>query len=224
MLLAQLAYGEETDAHYPEPLAFDMVRGLGARAGEVEMNTLASTEWNGLQWTSRWGPELEVAAIDGLAFEIELPHVGERLDSVKAAAQLTLPKWFQPIGHGLLAIYDRELAVASHTADLLYLLGWRSDQWSGIAMFGARGEFAPSREPEWSSLLNVSVFADVGSTTTAGVETNLRAGKRGVDKLMVLPQLQQAFGEHLSLQAGAGVVWRNGSAASPMGSLRVIVQ
>jgi len=48
--------------HIPEPLMFDLVRGLGARQGELEVNSLADFPLN--YTTTRgidWAPEVEYA-------------------------------------------------------------------------------------------------------------------------------------------------------------------
>lgn len=185
------------------------------------MNTLGTTERREEGWVQHWGPEVELAPIDGLAFEVELPHVNRELEALKVAGQLTLPALGRHLEHGVQAIYAQNLTGQSST-DLLYLFGWRDGEWSGITMLGERGQFAPREE--WLSLVNASVFLDAGAHTTVGVEDDLRVGAAGIDELLVLPQVHQAFGEHLAVQAGLGVVWRHAAAAAAVGSLRLIVQ
>src|SRR5688572_24541264 len=65
----------------PEPLAFDLVRGLGAARGELEVNTLGvvSLRRPGIHWA----PEVEYAFLDGHAFELELPFANQRFGGVK---------------------------------------------------------------------------------------------------------------------------------------------
>ena len=68
-------FGAEQHAvRIPEPMVFDLVRGLGARRGELEVNTLVLLPMN--DWDDRhvdWAPEIEYALLDGVALEFELP-------------------------------------------------------------------------------------------------------------------------------------------------------
>ncbi|MBT8181470.1 MAG: hypothetical protein KJO53_07770, partial [Eudoraea sp.] len=72
-LAAQEQLPEETH-DIPEPMIFDLVRELGARQGELEINVLAEFPLNNN--TSRhieWAPEIEYAIWDNFAVEFELP-------------------------------------------------------------------------------------------------------------------------------------------------------
>ena len=58
----------------PEPLMFDLVRGLGAKKGELEINALADFPLNNTSSRNvEWAPEVEYAVFDNLAVELELP-------------------------------------------------------------------------------------------------------------------------------------------------------
>src|SRR5690606_33047962 len=70
--------------HIPEPLAFDLVRGLGARKGELEVNVLLEVPVGGVP---HWAPEVEWALADGAALELELPIRGTELEAIKFASQ-----------------------------------------------------------------------------------------------------------------------------------------
>ena len=52
----------------PEPLMFDLVRGLGAKQGELEINALADFPVNHISHREvEWAPEIEYALFDGFA-------------------------------------------------------------------------------------------------------------------------------------------------------------
>lgn len=83
----------------PEPLMTDWVRALGARAGEFEVNALATIDGHG-DW--ELAPELEWVPVNGVGLEGELVvnHVG--LAAVKLAAQFTLvADAARGLGHGV---------------------------------------------------------------------------------------------------------------------------
>jgi hypothetical protein len=58
----------------PEPLNFDLVRGLGARQGELEINSLADFPLNNTSNRGvEWAPEIEYALFNNFAIELEFP-------------------------------------------------------------------------------------------------------------------------------------------------------
>ena len=72
----------------PEPMIFDLVRDLGARQGELEVNSLFIVPTDGADPTeAEIAPEIEYAVFDDFAVELELPFVEGELDSVKTALQ-----------------------------------------------------------------------------------------------------------------------------------------
>ncbi len=73
----------------PEPMVFDLVRGLGARAGELEANTLFMSPLRRGHAELAWAPEVAWAPIDDLALELELPVANMELEAVKLALQQT---------------------------------------------------------------------------------------------------------------------------------------
>ena len=91
---AQIQDGRLTEdhaLHIPEPMVFDLVRGLGAGKGEFEANVLAEFPLD--RTASReieWAPEVEYAFADGLALEFELPFEDGELEGYKGAFQWTI--------------------------------------------------------------------------------------------------------------------------------------
>ena len=75
----------------PEPLLFDLVRGLGAAQGELEINALADIPLNNTdQRGVEWAPEIEYALFDGFAIELEFPMTDGDLEAYKMAVQWTM--------------------------------------------------------------------------------------------------------------------------------------
>jgi len=74
----------------PEPLMFDLVRGLGADKGELEINSLADFPLNKVsERFIEWAPEIEYALFDGFAVEFEMPFENGDLEALKFAIQYT---------------------------------------------------------------------------------------------------------------------------------------
>lgn len=215
------------EVHLPEPMFFDLVLGLDAHAGDVEMNSLASVERQpGTPW--HWGPELEAAVFDGVAFEIELPHVQDRLDALKAAAQVVLPGSRDPYFHAFQTIYERAARFTEHSASLLYVFAVgdnapEASRWSLLGLWGGETVFTEERMLGWHTLINTTVFYRVLPTTVVGVETNLELKATSVERLRILPQLQHEFGQHFALQLGIGMV-KQRVATDATAALRVIVR
>lgn len=73
----------------PEPMVFDLVRPLGAKKKEVEINSLAARPLRRGGAAVDWAPEIEFTFMDGYALEFELPIENFTLQSYKLAAQGT---------------------------------------------------------------------------------------------------------------------------------------
>jgi|688.fasta_scaffold151460_4 hypothetical protein len=91
---AEELYDGDDSPRIPEPMVFDLVRPLGAKRGEAEVNTLAVIPLNRNMGRVEWAPEVEFAIADGLAFEFELPFEEWSLKSYKTAGQITFGKAF----------------------------------------------------------------------------------------------------------------------------------
>lgn len=188
----------------PEPMVFDLVRPLHARAGEAEMNVLALVNSDRVDWA----PEVEIALDHGFAIEFELPMEDNRLESYKLALQQTIGTAFDDqLIHGLHGIleYERETHVWRPT--LVHVTGVRIDEtWSTLTMIGGRTRIGgnPGRA-RTDFLLNASLFADLSEALVFGIESNLAVplGDNRVE-LLLMPQFHVELGENLQLQAGYG--------------------
>lgn len=205
----------------PEPMIFDMVRPLGARAGELEINALAQSRLSGPDKHVEWAPEIELAVADSFAVELELPFEDTRVTDYKLGLQYTFGMFADGRGvHGLqyLGLYNRENA--RWESSMLYLVGFRFDKhWSMMTMVGL-GDLSSGEDEEGRLLLNHSTFYDLSHASRIGLEINYKSGH---DKhVLIMPQLHQRLGRDLSLQAGLGAVHKTGSRWRPQSGVRII--
>jgi hypothetical protein len=207
--------------HIPEPLNFDLVRGLGARKGELEVNMLLHVPVGGMP---HWAPEVEWAFADGAAIELELPFRGDELESIKVASQLTLPtRGRRPqFIQGAQSIMEAPLHGGPLELTALYLAGYRFNRILSVGwMVGARGYVRPDNPV--SFLHNLSVFADADERVAVGLETNLAVNGESVE-VLALPQLHLQLGRRFRIQVGAGVSWASGNNGTVVFVMRPILE
>ena len=201
-------FGSEDDSPLiPEPMIFDMVRGLGAEKGEFEANVLAEIPVD--EYSDRavhWAPEIEFAVRDGLALEFELPFEDDDIEAYKFAVQYTFGTAFnRKFIHGTQFIAEHLDGIEITELTFLYIPGIRLDEtWSVLAMLGFRTEVGGDSRDETEALFNFSLFADLGPELTVGVESNYAAGLNDESTLLVMPQIHYEFTDHWMIQAGIG--------------------
>ena len=191
--------------HIPEPMLFDLVRPLGAKKGELEVNALVQ---HGEHGELEWAPEIEYAFADGYAIELELPYHNSHLGEYKLALQGTLGTLNNDtMVHGWQVIGRRERESGAYSADALYLAGLALDNsWSFFTMTGLRrSEFNSHRQT--LGLFNTSVFYDWSQRLTLGVEINNEIGPGFDWRTRLVPQLHYDLGENTTLQTGIGPSW-----------------
>jgi hypothetical protein len=191
-------------------MVFDLVRGLGAQKGELEVNVLAVAPLKGSDPREvEWAPEVEGALFDGFALELELPFEGSELEAVKLAAQGTFGTAFENrFIHGTQVIAERFRHGGEWELTFLYVPGIRFDRvWSALFMLGFRTTVgSEDDETHTDALLNFSLFADVGLHTSLGLETNYASELGGEDaSLLLMPQVHHEITDHFMVQAGIGV-------------------
>jgi hypothetical protein len=208
--IAQADFIEGSAAHshsslrIPEPLLFDLVRPLGAKKGELEINTLAQQARG--SGTLEWAPEIEYAIADNLAIELELPAENGRLTDYKVALQGTFSQpQFQQMVHGWQVIALKNKSENYYSADILYINGYRlSEKVSTLNMLGIRRtEFGGNGEVV--KLMNNNLFYDYSSRITYGIEINNEIHPGGDWRYSVVPQIHVDLSRHVTLQAGAGI-------------------
>jgi hypothetical protein len=197
----------EPSVHVPEPMVFDLVRGLGAHRGEFEVNVLSQFPINRRNArTIDWAPEVEYAIIDGLGLELELPFKDDHLEAIKLAAQMTFSSLFRrPFLHGVQVIGEYLRTEEAVEVAALYVPAFRfHEHLSGLAMIGVRTEFGGEAERPETFLLNGTLFLEESRESAAAVELNF-AATRDTHTLLVMPQIMHEITENWTIQAGAGV-------------------
>jgi hypothetical protein len=235
--------GEELGPRIAEPMVFDLIRPLGAKRGEGEINVLGlmplrhqsrrsndvadpvglvrrSPDRGGLEWA----PEIEYAVCDGVGLEFEIPFESAHLEAYKVAGQVTFGTGLNhKFIHGAQAIvqYDRDPSL--WTTTLLYLTGFRfTETWSVFGMFGSRAEISGAVANKAVELLsNVSLFADVTDRIVAGIETNLGQVLGDNTEFLVMPQLHYEIDRYWMIQAGVGARFTTG-VTLPEAGFRII--
>jgi hypothetical protein len=224
----------------PEPMVFDLVRGLHARAGEWEVNALAIAPIGRGPLEVHWAPEVEVAVADGLAFEVELPMRNEHIEALKLAAQGTFGTLVPGrLVHGAQFIFERVITETNGTElTPLYLIGGRfSSRLSAFGMLGARmtlGQgLAPSgvddgdgaglepRSGGYEALQNANIFYDLSEVLVAGIEVNLAYQPPRNLEALITPQIHWSIGSILSWQVGPGLSYNEGR-FSPVVATRIV--
>jgi opacity protein-like surface antigen len=203
----------------PEPMVFDLVRGLGAKKGELEFNALVL---HGLDSDdpvdTLVAPEVEYAVLDGLALELEFPFEAGDLVSVKGAVQWTLGEWPDTgFIHGTQLLAERLVEKDAWDLSLLYVPGFRfDDTWSVLGMFGAQSIFGPEVDDDLAALANVTLFAELSDRLALGFEVNSVLFADTGWAVMLMPQLHYDVSKHFTLQVGAGVSYIDGQPPIPI--------
>lgn len=229
-LLAQEKLPEETH-DIPEPMVFDLVRELGARKGELEINVLAEFPLNNASTRHiEWAPEIEYAVWDNFAVEFELPIEDDTLEALKAALQYTFGK--SKSGnfiHGAQFMVEKIRKTDKWDLSLLYIPAYRfNETWSVLAMLGLRQQVGSDSLNKTTTLLvNASVFAEISERLTLGLEFN-NSDPGNFDEeeeleLLAMPQVHIEFSDHWSLQTGVGGEFVS-SKVNATGAIRMIAE
>lgn len=212
-----------TYPHIPEPMAFDLVRGLGANKGEVEVNNLAVFSLGRGRRGLAWAPEIEWAFAHGLAVELELPMHNRELEALKGALQATFPNHRAHLIHGVQIIGEYRLSERHAELTALYLMGGRANQWSMLAMLGARAVTPMDARADYEALFNPSVYNDLTETLTVGVETNIALGAAGRFMLAIIPQVHWQISTRARVQVGGGARLDGGD-LQPLIATRLVLE
>lgn len=227
----------------PEPMVFDLVRPLNARAGQIEGNVLAifpmkrgpgnaaglpdvigAVPLPGRAQGIEWAPEVEWCPRDGVTWEVEFPFIDDRLEAVKIAHQRMLGTGFDDrFIHGWQAIGLNDFDSGTTTLALLWVAGWRfDDTWSTLALIGARQQIGRPGFRGTEYLQNVTLFTDVHEDLLLGLETNYQQETTDPSALLLMPQFQWRMTDCLNFQAGAGYRFAT-DGNMPEAAIRVIL-
>ena len=224
LLAAFPADAEAQDAPViAEPMVFDLVRPLGARRGELEINALAQRSLSGPHRTVEWAPEIEYAFADNMAIELELPFEDRRVTDYKLGLQGTFGQFNRGRGiHGVqyLGLWNREHR--RFQSSVLYVIGNRFGRRTSTLTMVGIGDVGAAGAETRALLINHTSFYDIAAASTAGVEVNLRIGR--ARSTLVMPQLQQGLSRRIQLQFGLGAARDEGSTWRPRAGLRMVHQ
>jgi hypothetical protein len=228
-LVGQDSASKET-VNIPEPLMFDLVRGLGAKQGELEINSLADFPLNNVSSRGvEWAPEIEYALFDNFAVELEFPLNNFELEAYKMAVQWTIgSSKSNKFIHGIQIIGEKYIHDDILELNFLYVPAYRFNEvWSAIGLFGVMVESgSDTPDIDHTLILNASVFADLNQHTTLGLEINNSDPTfQKIDdnkmELLILPQAHYEFDSGYSFQFGIGPKFSEGK-TNASAVLRVI--
>ena len=186
----------------PEPLIFDLMRPLHAKAGELEINALGVFPH---RRRAHWAPEMEYAIADGVAVEIEFPFENLRYDSTKLGLQFRVGHDARSV-HGVQLLAEKSAQSSETALNALYLFGHRfNDKWSIMSMSGFQALVGREQRPTWKGLQNLSLFHDTSDSLVTGIEVNWAFSRQDFfDELLVMPQIHYKLSNSLTLQSGVG--------------------
>lgn len=218
--------GRHDATHIPEPLRFDLVRSLGARRDEFEINVLTQLNRFNSRPLVSIAPEIEWAFATGHALELEFGWRDDAADYLKLAYQGTFgTAASHRFIHGWQWLAEASLRDDDISTTVLYLLGYRVDpRWSVLAMLGTSASVdRDGQHVAAAGIVNASVFADLTDHLTLGLEANLRAAGEQGFALSVLPQVHGALGRVFRVQFGVGPALEDGR-WGPSLALRLIAE
>ena len=217
LFLGNSVFGQENTNQetvvIPEPLMFDLVRGLGAKQGELEINALADFPLNdGSSRGVEWAPEIEYALFNNFAIELEFPFENFELEAYKIALQWTMgSSKNNKFIHGIQFIGEAYIHDDLFELNFLYVPAYRFNEvWSVIGLFGVMFETGDdASEQNNTIILNASVFADLNKHTVVGIEINnsdplIQKIDDNNMELLILPQVHYEFESGFSFQFGVG--------------------
>lgn len=219
----------ETDAAHsdrllrvPEPMVYDLVRPLGVRKGDMEINALADVNTD--SGDVGWAPELEYGLADGLAMEIELPFEDASHERYKVAIQKTLGIDNQRgVANGWQVFLDLNKHTKTLSGDATYIHAVRwADKWSSLSMLGLRVN-GINRSADLEYLINNTVFYDVSTRLTFGLELNQEVSTGGSWRYRLTPQLHYDINQNYTVQTGLALSTLNaGEETEKLWSFRLI--
>ncbi len=199
---------------FPEPMAFDMVRGFGAKKGEFEANVLARMATRQGPAELVWAPEIEVAIVDNFAVELEAGFSNSTFHGLKVGLQGTLGmNEAHTLTHGIQALAEwlpHDGGPDDLSTTLLYMGAVRlAPRWSLVGMIGPELVFTPRAEADvlthTALVTNLSAFYAVSDTLTVGLENNVATGFHGAF-YRLMPQTHLQVNHRLRIQAGFGLL------------------
>lgn len=197
---------------FPEPMVFDMVRGLGSEQGEIEANTLLLVPTSPL--AANWAPEIEAAVIDGFAIELEAGLRDIELKSLKLALQGTLAlREDGSIGHGIQGLLEYFPDEDAFLYTPLYILGVRlARPLTLVSLVGPAFVSRIKGTTDVGALVNFSLFWAPHPRVVVGTEQNFK-WLPSEYLIRWMPQVHWQACARFQIQAGFGVLHIDGRTA-----------
>ncbi len=201
--------------YLPEPMFFDLVRPLGAKKGEFEVNSLAYFPIKRQSRNISWAPELEFTVRDGLAVEFEFPMHNNHLEAFKFAIQGTINQESKSnYVHGWQWISEYIINERIKEFTLIYLGGFHlNNDFSLFFMSGPRyvhhfkSKEGITPKPEFQALFNINFNKRISPHTTIALEQNYGRHFNIGHEYRIIPQVHYRMSHKFMMQVGLGYEW-----------------
>jgi hypothetical protein len=210
---------------FPEPMVFDLVRGLDAEPFELEVNALMKLSPKRRGFVLEYAPEIEFALWRGIAVELELPMVQDRIVAVKLAGQLAFSA-SERFAHGMQVILEGVVDDLTLVTIPSYLLFFRiTDRLSVTTITGLELIVDPRTLERHAALLaNPSFWYAIAPTVVVGLENNLVLHRDFQTEVLMMPQAHVQLSHHVRVQVGLGAAIENLVQVAPVGAARFIIE
>lgn len=193
-------------ANIPEPLYYDMIGGLDARPGEIELNVLA--EYRGGNF--RGGYEIEYTFARGVGLEVDLNASTAGIEGWQGNLEFTLPtSRSSPFQHGVLIgneyLLGNPQTPTGRTSGVYVAAVRLSQRWTALTMLGGRATAVRRGRTHVGGIWNPSVFFDATSRVTVGLEMSSVLDEDGTTDLVLLPQAHWQPARSWRFQVGSGL-------------------
>jgi hypothetical protein len=207
----------------PEPMVFDLVRPLGAKSGEWEVNSLFSMPLTGDARRFSWAPETEYAFARGYAVEPQILFENGRFQGFQLTGQKTFGTlWHNKAIHGTLLRGEYIRADNRLLSDAVYLFGVRfNKRWSAFTISGLR-RIGYWNDGRFVGLLNPTIFYHINENLQIGVENNFQLGASSANKNLLAPQVQWTLARDMQLQCGLGIEYSKGNSPRLLAICRIV--
>lgn len=185
-------------------MVFDMVRGLGAEQGKVEINTLVPVPTSPV--AANWAPEIEAAVVDNFAIEVEAGPHNIDLETLKLALQGTVGmKEDGSLGHGLQGLVEYFVDEDAFLSTALYILGMRlAPPLTPVSLVGPALESHIHGKTYAGFLINFTLAWAPHPRVVVGTEQNFEWFPNGY-LVRWMPQVHWQACARFQIQAGFGI-------------------
>lgn len=202
----------ESISFIPEPMVFDLVRPLGSKKGQWEVNALVLQEHASELSDMHESPEIEYVAFDDVAIELELPAVGGEFEAFKGVLQWTIGHSgsCNQMVHGMQLIEQRYVLGNPYSETTpLYIFGYRlNHDYSALLMLGDQYRHGSGKN-EHRVVLNATLFQvhSMIREIEFGLEQNVLGYGNNFEYWRVMPQMEVVLENHSKIQVGFGALY-----------------